>query len=379
MSIVPVPRRLLMTTDTVGGVFDYTVELSRWLSRCGIEVLLATMGTPLASGQVRALASIERLKVFESRFKLEWMDEPWGDVDEAGEWLLEIENSTRPDVVHLNGYAHGALPWRAPSVVVGHSCVLSWWHAVLGAAPPARLFEYQRRVRRGLRHAGLVVAPSATMLASLRDLYGPLEKRRVIHNARDARDFYPRTKEPFVLAMGRLWDEAKNVRLADRAAPDLAWPIAVAGSFQRVGNSDGESPCRLEHAQALGPLDSEEVKDILGRASIFVHAARYEPFGLAVLEAALAGCALVLGDIPSLRELWQGAAIFVPTDDAVRLHCELSRLIADNDRRRALGERARRQARRYNPDRMIFEYLAAYRHVMGAVIAHRDEEKSVCA
>ncbi len=30
--------------------------------------------------------------------------------------------------------------------------------------------------------------------------------------------------------------------------------------------------------------------------------ARYEPFGLSVLEAALSGCALVLGDIPSLRE-----------------------------------------------------------------------------
>ena len=35
-----------------------------------------------------------------------------------------LERRLRPDVVHLNGYTHGALPWRAPVLVVGHSCVL---------------------------------------------------------------------------------------------------------------------------------------------------------------------------------------------------------------------------------------------------------------
>jgi hypothetical protein len=35
-----------------------------------------------------------------------------------------------------------------------------------------------------------------------------------------------------------------------------------------------------------------------------------EPFGLAVLEAAQAGCPLVLSDLPGFRELWDGAALF---------------------------------------------------------------------
>ena len=50
---------------------------------------------------------------------------------------------------------------------------------------------------------------------------------------------------------------------------------------------------------------------ILPTRPIFVSVSRYEPFGLAVLEAAHAGCALVLSDIPTFRELWQGAASFV--------------------------------------------------------------------
>jgi glycosyltransferase involved in cell wall biosynthesis len=379
MSTGPIPRRILMTTDTVGGVFDYAVELSTVLGRRGIEVLLATMGAPLSNAQKQTLATIESLKIFESRFKLEWMDDPWRDVDQAGEWLLEIENSTRPDLVHLNGYAHGALPWRAPCLVVGHSCVLSWWRAVLGEAAPDRLREYERRVRRGLRHAALVVAPSTAMLRSLRDHYADFEKSRVIYNARSPRKFRPAFKEPFVFSMGRLWDEAKNIELVDRAAAGLPWRVLVAGSVEQPEAGGNRAPTRLTHAEALGSLDSKAVADILARASVYVHPARYEPFGLAILEAALAGCALVLGDIPSLREIWQDAAVFVPPDDATRLNHELTRLIRDGAGRHALGERARRAARHYSPARMGSEYIAAYRQILNVPRVYQSQEKSVCA
>jgi glycogen synthase len=55
--------------------------------------------------------------------------------------------------------------------------------------------------------------------------------------------------------------------------------------------------------------------DWYARASIYALPARYEPFGLSALEAALSGCALILGDIPSLREVWLEAAPYVSPDD----------------------------------------------------------------
>ena len=110
MSAAPYPGRILMTADTVGAVFDYAVELSTALSRRGVEVLLATMGAPLSPGQVRALAAIDRLKVFESRFKLEWMEEPWGDVAQAAEWLTgdrehDAAQSRAPQWVYIRSLA----------------------------------------------------------------------------------------------------------------------------------------------------------------------------------------------------------------------------------------------------------------------------------
>ena len=46
-----------------------------------------------------------------------------------------------------------------------------------------------------------------------------------------------------------------------------------------------------------GQLTTAEVRNVINTASIYALPARYEPFGLSILEAALSGCALVLGDI----------------------------------------------------------------------------------
>src|SRR4051794_19033721 len=205
------PRRILMTADTVGGVWVYALDLARALGQRDIAVALATMGAPPDPGQRAAARRVPGLEVFESTFRLEWMADPWEDVARAGAWLLELEEQVRPDVVHLNGYAHAALPWRSPKLVVGHSCVLSWWRAVHGTEAPAEWERYRAEVTRGLRAADLVVAPSRIMLASLERHYGPLPAARVIPNGRDPALFAPGAKDAMVLAVGRLWDQAKNV------------------------------------------------------------------------------------------------------------------------------------------------------------------------
>jgi glycosyltransferase involved in cell wall biosynthesis len=116
----------------------------------------------------------------------------------------------------------------------------------------------------------------------------------------------------------------------------------------------------MASATFLGRLPEEELFRLLSEAAIFAHPARYEPFGLAVLEAALAGCALVLGDLESLRETWDGAAEFVPPDDDGALAAALSALARGAGRRAALAGRARARALLLTPARMAEGYLAVY-------------------
>jgi glycosyltransferase involved in cell wall biosynthesis len=258
--------------------------------------------------------------------------------------------------VHLNGYAHGALPWGRPVVMVGHSCVASWWRAVRRAELPDEWARYREEVRAGLNAADEVVAPTRTMGDALVAHYELERPVRVIHNARRAGVFRVGVKEPFVFSAGRLWDDAKNVGALDRVATRLRWPVRIAGDTRGPG---GESQSFV-HARSLGTLDQRGVAEQFARASIYALPARYEPFGLSILEPALSGCALVLGDIPSLRELWDDAAVFVDPFDDDALGDALQALIAHEQRRHALAGAAMLRARRFTLERMGREYAAVY-------------------
>ena len=337
-----------MTTDTVGGVWTYALELADALANRGVEVSLAAMGAPLDEPKRAELRASRVARAYAESCALEWMSDPWDDVERTGEWLLEIAADLEPDLVHLNGYAHAALPWNAPALVVGHSCVLSWHEAVRDRPAGPEWSLYGKAVERGLRAAALLVAPTQAMLDELVRLYDPPCPRTVIFNGRHwTRERV--AKEPFVLAAGRLWDDAKNVQALARIAPRLAWPVVLAGEgAPRSG------------VRALGHVPRGELDALLARSAIFAEPARYEPFGLAALEAGLAGCALVLGDIPSLREVWGDAALYVTPDDEERLAKVLDSLTRDEAAARRLGERARKRASEFTPERMADAYLAAY-------------------
>jgi glycogen(starch) synthase len=357
----PSPRKVLMTADTVGGVWPYAIELARGLADRGVEVALATFGEPLNDSQREKADRIPRLRVFESTLRPEWMEDPWRDVEKAADWLLNLEERVRPDLIHLNGYVHGVLPWSAPKVIVGHSCVLSRWRAVKGEDAPPEWDRYAQAVAEGLAAADLVIAPTEARLATLAACYGSLPATKVLFSGRDPKAFKPSAKEPIVFADGCLWDEAKNLVALERVAPSLPWDIFVAGESLPP---DGE--IRPHHTRLLGSLSQRALAAWLGRASIYCLPARYEPFGLSALEAALSGCALVLGDIPSLREIWRHRAVFVAPDDPEALEHALKTLIENPDRRASLTAGARARALQLTPEKMLDGYLAAYGEVLAA-------------
>jgi glycosyltransferase involved in cell wall biosynthesis len=385
---------ILMTADPIGGVWTYALELARALAPFEVRVTLATMGAAVRDDQRRAAATVPGLILRESVFRLEWMEDPWRDVDAAGEWLLDVARETRADLIHLNGYAHASLPWSAPVVVVAHSCVCSWWRAVRGDDAPSAFDEYRRRVTAGLHAADAVVAPTYAMRDALAACYRvDAPEIAVINNgcaesvvrdehpgaldhAEDAARAAKSPEQPFVLGVGRLWDDAKNLRLLAAAAPTLPWPVFVAGDAAPPTGAGGEefSPT---HVTRLGRLAPDDVHALMRRASIFALPARYEPFGLSALEAARAGCALVLGDIPSLREVWGDSATFVDVDDAATLTSAIVALASDDRRRSEMAERARQRAAHYTASAMAARYAALYSETIAGITFGSEEAACV--
>ena len=209
------------------------------------------------------------------------------------------------------------------------------------------------------------------MLEELARLYGPFGRRAVIFNSRDWRRFRAGHKEVMVLSAGRLWDQAKNVAALAAVAPRLAAPVYVAGDLRSPDGQVSSFP----GVQLLGKLDAPALASWYSRAAICALPARYEPFGLTALEAAMSGCALVLGDIPSLHEVWGPAARYVHPDDHDGLADTLNELVANESLRNRSAARAMARARHFSPARQAQRYRALYQQMAGVHTGHGAPKK----
>jgi glycogen(starch) synthase len=345
-----------MTADTVSGVWTYAIDLCRALANYEIDVVLLSMGELPDDHQSHEAARLPNLTLVPTEYRVEWMKGCEADLVRSGELLLALEQEFQPDIVHLNTYWHASLPLESPMLLAAHSSVSSWWAACRGTELPDQWTPYCSWVRQSLACADMLVAPSAAYLRELQRLHGMAPRWRLIRNGRDPGLFRRGPKRNLALAAGRIWDEAKNIRILCDAAHGLSLPIVVAGDATWP---NGES-APAKNVTLLGRLAPAELAKWMACASIFVAPARYEPFGLTVLEAAMSACALVLGDIPALRELWDGAALFVSPSDGDELRSVL-RELADRPARSAeLGAKACARVAHYSLARMARSYHQTY-------------------
>ncbi len=334
-----------MTADAVGGVWTYALDLARGLRAHGWEVVLAVNGPPPEAppGDVEVLAT---------GLPLDWLAQRPEEVTDAGAALARLAAAHGADLVQLNSPAYGAeAVFEAPVVAVQHSCTATWWRAVRGDEPwPDDIAWRYDLARRGLLACDRAVAPTRAFAAAVQAEYRLPEPPTAVWNGR-ARGFEA-VEAPdggYVLTAGRLWDESKGMAVLDAAAARLSPPVVAAGPLAAPGGD----PARFAHLRTPGVLAGPELRAQLAGAAVFCSPSLYEPFGLAVLEAAQAGRPLVLSDIPTFRELWDGAAVFTPAGDAPALGVALAALLADAPRRAALGAAARERARRYTVEALV--------------------------
>ena len=353
-------RRVLLTADAVGGVWTYALDLAGGLGAHGAGTTLAVLGPAPAADQAEAARAVPGLRLLPTGLPLDWLAETPEQVEAAGAALAAMAAETGADVVHLHSPALAAgARFPAPVVASCHSCVGTWWEAVREGPPPSDFAWRTRLVARGCASADALVAPTAAFAAATARFYGLAEAPVAIHNGRRPSPLAARGPAPFAFTAGRLWDEGKNLRALDRAAARLAGsvPVLAAGPTE----SPGGARIALDHIQTLGRLGEGDVARRLAERPVFVSAALYEPFGLAVLEAAQAGCALVLSDIPTFRELWDGAAEFVPAADDRAIAAAIERAARDRDR---LGAAVRARAGRYTVEAMAARTAAVYRSLL---------------
>lgn len=350
---------VLLTCDSVGGVWTYALDLAAGLVDFGVDVTLACLGPAPGRVQVEA-AEDSGARLLVTGLPLDWLGDARA-MAAAETGLARLVAETGADLLHLNSPALLAgIDCPVPVVAGCHSCLATWWQTVHPDAPLPADFRWRvDRLRRGYARADALVAPSHGFARATEAVHGirPL----VVWNGRPSpasgRDAQRR---PIALAAGRLWDAGKGLAALDRAAATMQHRVEAAGPTTGPGGEAAAAP----HVQLLGNLGQQALHQRMAGATVFVSLARYEPFGLAVLEAAQAGCALVLADTPVFRELWDGAACFVDAGDPEAAAAALDALLEDTERAARLGCRARTRAAVYTADAMAGAMLSLYRRLL---------------
>jgi glycogen synthase len=349
--------KIMITTDAVGGVWEYTLYLSSYLIKEGHQVIVACLGPEPAKKKLNELLQKGPVTFYHEPFKLEWMDDPWEDVELSGKWLLKIHDTEHPDLIHLNGYSHASLPWSCPKIVVAHSCVFSWFSSVKGELPDEKWKTYYANVRKGLESADMVVAPTQTMLNDLLSIYKFSTCHKVIYNGIPSYSTHSGQKEACIFSMGRFWDEGKNLNTLLKAAEEITGPVYIAGSLPK-NRINIPSNVHL-----LGRLSRKEINYWIDRSAVYCLPVKYEPFGLSFLEASQGKCALIGGRIPSLKEIWKNAMIYIDPDDATDIAYACNWLLRNNTDAKRLGKRAFKRSKVYGLDRQGKSYLKLYQQL----------------
>jgi len=361
---------VLMTTDTVGGVWTYTQELVSGLVRQGTRVTLVSMGVLPTAEQTAWMEGLWSLNYLPTSFRLEWMQNSEQDVEESRKYLGELIREVRPNLLHFNQYCYGTLSPGLPRIVVAHSDLVSWWVAVHGEEPSDSHWMrwYRNIVTSGLSSGDVVVTPSQWMLDSILTHYTRPRFGTVIHNGRDPALFAADVrKENRVLSVGRAWDAGKQVSLL--LEQDQSVPLCIVGSQTEPGTANVR-PKREAVGDGIKLLDEQsqrQLRDLYGTASIYAATSRYEPFGLAPVEAALSKCALIANDISSFRELWGESALYFRQNDSKDLARSIRRLSSDRELREKYGDAAyERACKNFTADRMVDQYRCLYQRMASA-------------
>lgn len=363
--------RILLTTDTIGGVWTFTKELTTELLKSGHAIALVGFGRQPTHEQQAWCAALHLVhgnsfQFTASNAPLEWTQKNEFVFTQGAGVLARVARQFRPDLLHLNHFCFGAVSLDIPKLVTAHSEVLSWADAcrTQGLEQSRWLRQYRSLVTHGLQACDAVVSPTRWMATELARNYSNLPVSYVVLNGRDLSAPPCQLRTVQAVTVGRLWDEAKNVGMLQSVNSPI--PIYIAGERKHGASV---APKQMGRSILLGALSDSSLVSLYARSSIYIATSIYEPFGLAPLEAALCGCAVVANDIPSLREVWGDAALYF--NGARALSNLLHHLNRNTEELSLLRQVALARASELTAERMTHGYEAIYRSLLASRTAIR--------
>ena len=116
----------------------------------------------------------------------------------------------------------------------------------------------------------------------------------------------------------------------------------------------------LDRIVEVPDATSELLEALYNCATAFLFPSRFEGFGWPIIEAQACGCPVLCGDRAPLPEVAGDAGLIHPVEDEESFAAEIISL-TDPGVRAAWSEKSLHNAQRFSTERMIAEFISAYR------------------
>jgi glycosyltransferase involved in cell wall biosynthesis len=218
--------------------------------------------------------------------------------------------------------------------------------------------------RRIARDASLVICPSKAIENLIR-ASSSVVRTRVIPNAIDTEKFRPRAKDARRLLVVTRMFERKGVQYVLKALAGVAerYSVDIVGDGPYLSTLKSLAEELHLDVRFWGHLDndSSELKDLYETASIFVFTSESENFPMVLLEAMIAGTAIVTTEGTGCAEVVGDSALLVPVRDANAIRDAIDRLAKDPALVARLGRAAReRVVNNFGWEGVIDQHLRVY-------------------
>ena len=273
----------------------------------------------------------------------------------------------------------GLLRRFRPTIVHSHmrnglALVLPWCH-LLRIPVVMHVHNIHDRDYGVTRLPSRVIAVSHAVLETLAQQGTPRSRLRVVWNGMLGSKRLPAASAPAMLEHPAIVSVAGMMHrkgiaelieafaLVSRDRPDAHLYLVGGGSEQTLYEGVAEATGVGEHIHFTG--FQPDPRPYLEAADLFVLASRRESFGLVIIEARAAGCAIIGSDVDGIPELLDHGAsgVLTPPGDAPALAEAMASLLDDPERRATLQERAREGLERFSVSRMTDEVMAIYKEL----------------
>jgi glycosyltransferase involved in cell wall biosynthesis len=303
--------------------------------------------------------------------------EAWARIPFPGPGMFSAR-VRQADLAHAPTTA--APPTRCPLVVTVHDAGFALFPE---AYTPRGLRWHKMSLERVSERASLVIVPTKAASEEIARLcLIPPERMRVVPNGVDNTRAEPAETEEvlgryglaplsYVLWVGSL-EPRKNVTTLVRAfaklAPSVPATLVLVGpkGWLHQGIVPTSAVAALgERLRLLGEVADSDLRCLYAGASVFAFPSLHEGFGLPVLEAMAQGAPVVCSELPVLREVSGGAAVFVGALDVDGWSEALASVLeAPSERRAALVEAGLQRAAELTWERTARETHAVYEEAL---------------